>query len=592
MHFKSIISLLFSALMIFGLVGCGSGAAYMRDDTNITVPKITLVGSASMDLFVGGKFIDPGATAKDREDGDITFKVTVSGTVDMTKPGVNIVTYTVVDSDGNIAIITRTVNVKVRPNTAPTITLQGTNPMNLFVGDTFTDPGATANDKEDGDITSKILVTGAVDTTTAGTYTLTYTITDGGGLTDKTTRKVIVVTAPNTPPTITLAGNNPETIQLCKTYSDAGATADDKEDGDITSNIVTTSDVNISKVGTYTVTYPVTDSDGNTVDENRSVNVVRSLIQSNGVKKTGQIQSYAENGDLVAICSGADDGFYQKGVELAYVAKDLGDGNITLADTVTGLVWSDGPIVRRKWSDAKSYCNNLGIDGKSWRLPEMWELLSIVKKGPIGKATAIEDVFKKPISEKPNHRAYTWTNTYAENQSKHWTLRFNYGGIDVYDENSKELVRCVSGNATKIAIAPTDRSFSRDATAGVVTEQVSGLQWTDDVQGPELIWEQSIAYCEGSTVGGYDDWRLPNINEFYTLATYDHTAKQYPSAFTQIVDGKKYWSSTTIEFQPVFTTSATYNKGQAWLYKPSGSSDSISSPDKSGARYTMCVRNR
>ena len=70
--------------------------------------------------------------------------------------------------------------------------------MQLNVGDTFTDPGATATDDVDGDLTSKITVSGSVDTTTAGVYTLTYSATDAAGNTGSASRMVTVV-APAAP---------------------------------------------------------------------------------------------------------------------------------------------------------------------------------------------------------------------------------------------------------------------------------------------------------------------------------------------------------------------------------------------------------
>lgn len=64
----------------------------------------------------------------------------------------------------------------------PVITLLGDNPMNLTVGDTFTDPGATAVDNVDGDLTESIVVGGdTVDTNTAGTYVITYNVSDAAG---------------------------------------------------------------------------------------------------------------------------------------------------------------------------------------------------------------------------------------------------------------------------------------------------------------------------------------------------------------------------------------------------------------------------
>jgi hypothetical protein len=70
--------------------------------------------------------------------------------------------------------------------------------MQLTVGDTFTDPGATATDDVDGDLTNHINVSGTVDTATAGDYTLTYSATDAAGNTGNVTRTVTVV-APPTP---------------------------------------------------------------------------------------------------------------------------------------------------------------------------------------------------------------------------------------------------------------------------------------------------------------------------------------------------------------------------------------------------------
>jgi prepilin-type N-terminal cleavage/methylation domain-containing protein len=78
-----------------------------------------------------------------------------------------------------------------------------------------------------------------------------------------------------TPPVITLLGNSTVTIEVGSTYTDAGATATDNHDGNITSNIVIDNKVNPSTVGTYTVTYNVKDNAGNSATPViRTVNVV------------------------------------------------------------------------------------------------------------------------------------------------------------------------------------------------------------------------------------------------------------------------------------------------------------------------------
>ncbi len=65
--------------------------------------------------------------------------------------------------------------------TPPTITLLGQNPVNLIVGDTYTDAGATAEDTIDGNVTASIIVTSTVDTTTAGIYNVSYDVKDAAG---------------------------------------------------------------------------------------------------------------------------------------------------------------------------------------------------------------------------------------------------------------------------------------------------------------------------------------------------------------------------------------------------------------------------
>ena len=73
--------------------------------------------------------------------------------------------------------------------------MNGAAAMNITVGGTFVDPGATATDVVDGNLTKKIVETGKVDTSTIGLYTLTYSVTDAAGNTGSASRVVSVVAA-------------------------------------------------------------------------------------------------------------------------------------------------------------------------------------------------------------------------------------------------------------------------------------------------------------------------------------------------------------------------------------------------------------
>lgn len=95
----------------------GSYAGSYLVDTEVppdtTPPTISLVGDATMALTVGGTFTDPGATATDNVDGDITSRIVVGGLpVDTSVLGPHSVTYNVSDAMGNPAAeVTRTVMV-------------------------------------------------------------------------------------------------------------------------------------------------------------------------------------------------------------------------------------------------------------------------------------------------------------------------------------------------------------------------------------------------------------------------------------------------------------------------------------------------
>ena len=73
------------------------------------------------------------------------------------------------------------------------------------------------------------------------------------------------------PPEITLVGAATVTVQLGAVYTDAGATATDNVDGDITDRIVVTNPVDTATAGTYTVSYRVEDSAGNAATATRTV---------------------------------------------------------------------------------------------------------------------------------------------------------------------------------------------------------------------------------------------------------------------------------------------------------------------------------
>ncbi len=80
--------------------------------------------------------------------------------------------------------------------TAPVLSLIGASSIDLEVGDTYNELGATATDDRDGDLTASIVVTGTVNTNTAGTYTKYYNVSDAAGNAATELTRTIIVTEP------------------------------------------------------------------------------------------------------------------------------------------------------------------------------------------------------------------------------------------------------------------------------------------------------------------------------------------------------------------------------------------------------------
>ena len=130
---------------------------------------------------------------------------------------------------------------------------------------------ATAYDKEDGNLTSKITIEGNVNTKVVGKYYITYKVVDSSKQT--TTKQVVIEVIPNEKPVITTSDI---TLKENSTYNLLNnVTAYDKEDGNLTNKVtIDSNNVDFTKIGKYKVTYKVVDSFGHIVTKSINVNIV------------------------------------------------------------------------------------------------------------------------------------------------------------------------------------------------------------------------------------------------------------------------------------------------------------------------------
>jgi hypothetical protein len=155
--------------------------------------------------------------------------------------------------------------------TPPVITLNGDSTISQFLDEIYDEMGASATDNMDSSVT--VVISGSVDSSTLGDYTVTYTATDSAGNSSNVTRTVTVILPPDTaPPVITLNGDSVISIFLDETYDELGATATDDRDTSV--EVLTSGAVDTSTLGDYIVTYTATDIAGNTSSITRTITVI------------------------------------------------------------------------------------------------------------------------------------------------------------------------------------------------------------------------------------------------------------------------------------------------------------------------------
>jgi|WetSurMetagenome_2_1015567.scaffolds.fasta_scaffold00050_2 hypothetical protein len=262
-----------------------------------------------------------------------------------------------------------------------------------------------------------------------------------------------------------------------------------------------------------------------------------------------------------------------------------GDGTIT--DNNTGLMWQqqdDGNTYT--WYEASGtanatynkssldVCGSLTLAGYSdWRLPAFNELVSIVDysialPGPTIDSTIFTDTKQAPYWASEVSAAYAAT--YA------WALDFYYGWgkYMLNEKKAARYVRCVRG------VTPEQNLV--DNSNGTVTDKKTGLMWQQQEPG-SLLWGNAIAYCEGLSLGGYSDWRMPTVKELAFLMDY--------SKFNPAMDRNFFPNVPTTEcYSYGASTNYAANPASHWQVESCAGTIETHGKDNTSPTFIKCVR--
>lgn len=270
---------------------------------DMTPPVIMLKGFEPTLTELSYPYIDSGASAIDAVDGDVSANLVITSNVNINKVGKYEVKYNVKDSKGNMA------NEEIRTvfvtpdKTKPVITLKGSNPMIMGVFGKYLEPGATAVDNIDGDVTANIVIQNLIDSSRVDTFSVNYTVYDkNGNFSDPVTRTVYVVDT--IPPVITLIGPDTLIVPLGGPLNDPGTIVTDNYYTGV--NAVSADNVSINKNGWYWIRYNATDPSGN------KAKIVERTVKVG----TPDAITDVENGNNVLIFPNPSNGLFNIDIDL------------------------------------------------------------------------------------------------------------------------------------------------------------------------------------------------------------------------------------------------------------------------------------
>lgn len=234
-----------------------------------TPPVITLNSNGNITLEAGSEYIEKGAIAVDNYDGNLTNNITIVSDLNSQLIGTYYLTYKVMDSNGNSANVTRTVHVV--DTTPPVIALNGEENLVLNVlNDNYTEYGVKVSDNSNENLSP--IISGNVDTSKVGTYILIYHAEDSSGNSAEIRRVVNVVDTK--PPEITLKGDEYISLKRKSVYVEPGFNISDNYYSNDEIAVKTIGKIKTTVVGTYVMTYIVTDPSGNSNEINRTIEIL------------------------------------------------------------------------------------------------------------------------------------------------------------------------------------------------------------------------------------------------------------------------------------------------------------------------------
>lgn len=346
--------------------------------------------------------------------------------------------------------------------------------------------------------------------------------------------------------------------------------------------------------------------DGIDQDCNGSDPSCAAATETYRIVDTGQANCY-DDYDSEIVCPDPGEVFYGQDAQHNSNMADYTDhGNGTITDNITGLMWQkspdsdgDGDIEaddKLSYNDAVAGASSVNLGGyDDWRLPTIKELYSLINFSGVdpsgfegsdtsGLTPFIDTVYfefaygdtnaGERIIDAQYLSSTRYVSTTMGGDETVFGVNFADGRIkgyplSMFNEDKTFFVIYVRGNTHY-----GENNFT-DNGDNTITDNATGLMWSQDDSGQGLNWEESLAWVEARNAEnhlGYNDWRLPDAKELQSILDYTRSPDTSTSAAIDPVfditvitneagddDYPCFWSSTThISWTTLSTGSGVY----------------------------------
>jgi hypothetical protein len=325
-----------------------------------------------------------------------------------------------------------------------------------------------------------------------------------------------------------------------------------------------------------------------TLSPSEDKNTVNASADSYPIVDTGQEYCYSDSTSIP--CPEEGQSFYgQDGQYVGNQARYQDNGDGTVTDLVTGLMWQQDPGDKMTYDQAVAGASSFNLAGYSdWRLPTIKELYSLIDFSGTDVSRCVEEGSCLSIAFiDSDYFAFEYGDTAAGERTidSQWATSTIYGGnvmngqqamfgVNFADGRIKGYptgsMRGGQGKTYFVIYVRGNTSYGIndfvDNGDGTVSDLSTGLTWMQADSGDPstgsgqggLDWEGALDYCTSLDYAGIRDWRLPNAKELHSIVDYTRSPNKTNSAAIDPIfntssitneagqaDFPAYWSSTT-----------------------------------------------